>query len=89
MAAGQKKTSANFMQPGAAHGTAFRRSPALCKADGFMIETVQSRRIVGMGAADTIAEALENTGESITILKWTVYYKAPVFLLKYGGFSDF
>jgi len=40
------------MQPSAAHGTAFRRSPALCKASGFMIETVQSRRIV-----DTIAGA--------------------------------
>ena len=45
------------MQPIAAHGTAFRRSPALCKASGFMIETVQSRRIVGMRIVDTIAGA--------------------------------
>ena len=50
-----RKTSVNFMQPSAAHGTAFRRSPALCKASGFMIETVQSRRTVGMRIVDTIA----------------------------------
>ena len=32
------------MQPSAAHGTAFRRSPALCKASGFMTGTAQSRK---------------------------------------------
>ena len=45
------------MQPSAAHGTAFRRSPALCKASGFMIETVQSRRIVGMKNSEAIVQS--------------------------------
>ena len=49
------------MQPSAAHGTAFRRPPALCKASGFMIETVQSRRTVGMGTVDTIAGSAKKT----------------------------
>lgn len=34
--------------------------PALCKASGFMIETVQSRRIVGMRIVDTIAGGAKN-----------------------------
>ena len=48
------------MQPNAAHGTAFRRSPALCKASGFMIETVQSRRIVGMKISEAIVRSTKS-----------------------------
>ena len=48
------------MQPSAAHGTAFRRSPALCKASGFMIETVQSRRIVGMKISEAIVRSTKS-----------------------------
>jgi len=48
------------MQPSAAHGTALRRSPALCKASGFMIETVQSRRIVGMKISEAIVRSTKS-----------------------------
>jgi len=57
------------MQPSAAHGTAFRRSPALCKASGFMIETVQSGRIVGMRIVDTIAGS-EKKAKNYAISFW-------------------
>ena len=48
------------MQPSAAHGTAFRRSPALCKASGFTTEIVQSRRIVGMKISEAIVRSTKN-----------------------------
>ena len=34
--------------------------PALCKASGFMIETVQSRRIVGMKISEAIVRSTKN-----------------------------
>ena len=75
-----KKTSVNFMQPSAAHGTAFRRSPALCKASGFMIETVQSRRIVGMKISEAIVRSTKNRKLCNIFLGCTVtikQYAAP------------
>ena len=48
------------MQPSAAHGTAFRRSPALCKTSGFTTEIVQSRRIVGMKISEAIVRSTKN-----------------------------
>ena len=56
-----RKTSANFMQPSAAHGTAFRRSPALCKASGFMTGTAQSRKAVKVEIVDRIVQTAQNS----------------------------
>ena len=67
------------MQPSAAHGTAFHRSPALCKASGFMIETVQSRRNVGMKISEAIVRSTKNRklcniflGCTVTIKQYAV-----------------
>ncbi len=49
------------MQPSAAHGTAFRRSPALCKTSGFMTETVQSRKAVKVEIVDIIVQTAQNS----------------------------
>ena len=68
------------MQPSAAHGTAFRRSPALCKASGFMIETVQSRRIVGIKISEAIVRSTKNRKLCNIFLGCTVtikQYAAP------------
>ena len=67
------------MQPSAAHGTAFRRSPALCKASGFMIETVQSR-IVWMKSSEAIVQSTKNRKLCNIFLGCTVtikQYAAP------------
>ena len=48
------------MQPSAAHGTAFRRSPALCKASGFMTGTAQSRKAVKVEIVDRIVQTAQN-----------------------------
>ena len=49
------------MQPSAAHGTAFRRSPALCKASGFMTGTAQNRKAVKVQIADRIVQTAPNS----------------------------
>lgn len=49
------------MQPSAAHGTAFRRSPALCKASGFMTGTAQSRKAVKVEIVDRIVQTAQNS----------------------------
>ena len=48
------------MQPSAAHGTAFRRSPALCKASGFMTGTAQSRKAVKVEIVDRMKTPLQS-----------------------------
>lgn len=48
------------MQPSAVHGTASPQSPVLCRASGFMIETVQSRRIVGMKISEAIVRSTKS-----------------------------
>ena len=68
------------MQPSAAHGTAFRRSPALCKTSGFTTEIVQSRRIVGMKISEAIVRSTKNRKLCNIFLGCTVtikQYAAP------------